>query len=95
MSYIESLTEPFTAGSGINEINGILTRGMDVIISVSAIIIAILWIPIAMGFFSSDETRRYNAYSKAKNAAIGTLIYLMAVSGVIYGVFSFIIKGSP
>jgi hypothetical protein len=81
--------------SGINQLNAIMGRGMDVLISLSAVIIAILWIPIAIGFFSTDENRKYRAYEKLRNAAIGTLIYVMAISGVIFGLFNFIITGSP
>ncbi|MGP6206778.1 hypothetical protein ACNF42_01910 [Cuniculiplasma sp. SKW3] len=79
--------------NGLSALNGILGRGMEVLISISAIVIAILWIPIAIGFFSTDENRKYNAYEKLRNATIGTLIYVMAITGVIFGLFNFIITG--
>ncbi|MCL5790540.1 MAG: hypothetical protein M1375_01020, partial [Candidatus Thermoplasmatota archaeon] len=95
MDLLKITNMPLATLSGISELNAILGRGMDVLISISAVIIAVLWIPIAIGFFSADETRKYNAYEKLRNAAIGTAIYVMAVTGVIFGLFNFIITGNP
>ncbi len=77
----------------ITGISAILGRIMDLAISVSAIFIALLWIPIAINFFSTDEEKRYTAKERLKNAAIGTAIYIMAITGVIYSVFNYIITG--
>ena len=76
-----------------NSIQGVFQRGMDVVLSVSAIVIAILWIPIAVGFFSTDEQRRFDSKTRFKYAAFGTMIYVLAVTGFIYGVFNFIATG--
>lgn len=75
------------------QITVVLNRLLTIIISISAIVIAILWIPIALGFFTSDENKRYEAKSRLKNALIGTLIYVLAVSGVIYAVFNYVATG--
>jgi|ACXJ01.1.fsa_nt_gi hypothetical protein len=76
------------------QLTTIVNRLYEVVISVSAVIIAILWIPIAMSFFGSDENRRYEARGRLKNALIGTFIYVIAVSGVLYAVVNFIVTGS-
>ena len=75
------------------QIQGILDRIYAVVASVSAIIIAILWIPIAIGFFGADENRRYEARVRMKNALIGTFIYVIAVSGLLYTVVKYLITG--
>lgn len=74
--------------------NSILERGLYIVVSASSVLIALLWIPIAMGFFSTDENKKYASYHRAKSAAIGTAIYILAVTGVIYGAFNFIITGN-
>lgn len=76
------------------QLTTIVNRLYEVVISVSAVIIAILWVPIAISFFGSDENRRYEARSRLKNALIGTFIYVIAVSGVLYAVVNFIVTGS-
>lgn len=77
-----------------NQLTTIVNRLYEVIISVSAVIIAILWIPVAISFFGSNEDKRYEARGRLKNALIGTFIYVIAVSGVLYAVVNFIVTGS-
>ncbi|MHB8361556.1 MAG: hypothetical protein ACYDAO_02900 [Thermoplasmataceae archaeon] len=72
----------------------VFQRGFEVVISVSAIVIALLWIPVAIGFFSSDEQKRYESKNRLKYASIGTLIYILAISGFVYGMFNFIATGA-
>ncbi|MCL5804317.1 MAG: hypothetical protein M1306_03310 [Candidatus Thermoplasmatota archaeon] len=72
----------------------ILNRVYLIVISVSALLIALLWIPIALGFFSSDENRKTDAKMKLKNAVYGTVIYVLAVSGVLYAVFQYVALGT-
>ncbi|MGP6220033.1 hypothetical protein [Caldiplasma sukawensis] len=72
----------------------IINRLTDLAIGVSASIIVIFWIFIALSFFSQDENRKMEAYARAKNGAIGTIIYIMAVSGILYALFKYIIVGS-
>jgi hypothetical protein len=75
------------------QIQGVLNRIYAVVASVSAIIIAVLWIPIALGFFGADENRRYEARIRLKNALIGTFIYVVAVSGLLYTIVNYLITG--
>ncbi|BAB59779.1 TVG0629505 [Thermoplasma volcanium GSS1] len=75
-------------------ISSILSRLDTIVLSVSAVIISILWIPVALEFFSSDESKRISARTRLKNAAIGTFIYIMAVSGILYALVKYIITGS-
>ncbi|MCL5888536.1 MAG: hypothetical protein M1597_01050 [Candidatus Thermoplasmatota archaeon] len=81
----------FTSSS--SSITGLVARSTDLIVGVSAFIIAILWIPIAISFFSSDEQRKYQSYGRAKNAAIGTIIYVLAISGTLFAIFKYIAVG--
>ncbi len=83
-----------TASALPSQISGITTRIYEIVASISAVIIAILWIPIAISFFGADENKRYEAKARMRNAIIGTFIYVLAVSGVLYAVISFIITGS-
>ena len=76
------------------QLTSITNRLYEVVISVSAVIIAVLWIPIAISFFGTDENRRIEARTRLKNALIGTFIYVVAISGVLYALVNFIITGS-
>lgn len=76
------------------QLTTIVNRLYEVVISISAVIIAVLWIPIATSFFGSDENRRFEARARLKNALIGTFIYVVAISGVLYAVVNYIVTGS-
>ncbi len=72
-----------------------LSRIDDIVIAISAILITLLWIPIALNFFSADENKQYMARQRLKNASIGTVIYIMAISGTIFVLFNYIVTGKP
>lgn len=90
---VSELIPILLATTAQTQIQGIMNRVYEIVISISAIVIALLWIPIAIGFFSSDEGRKMQAKTRFKNAVIGTLIYILAVSGVLYTVFSYVVNG--
>ncbi len=77
----------------IASINTILGRIDDIAISISAVLITLLWIPVALSFFSTDENKKYMARERLKNATIGTIIYILAVSGVLFAVFNYVVTG--
>ncbi len=76
------------------QLSTVVNRIYEVVASISAIVIGLLWIPIAVSFFSSDEDRRFDAKVRLKNASIGTLIYVLALSGTLYAVFNFVVSGT-
>jgi nitrogen fixation/metabolism regulation signal transduction histidine kinase len=77
-----------------SELQGITGRIDEIIISFSAVLMLILWIPVAVSFFSIDENKRVEARQRLKNAIIGTFIYALAISGVIYAIFKYIASGA-
>ncbi len=76
------------------QLSSVMNRIYEVVASVSALIVGLLWIPIAISFFSSDEDKRLDAKVRLKNATIGTLIYVLALSGTLYAVFNFVVSGA-
>lgn len=82
-----------SAVSATSQLSSAMGRLLEVVVSLSAVVIALLWIPIALSFFSTDENRKFEARGRLKNALIGTLIYVLAVSGVIYAVFNYVAIG--
>jgi hypothetical protein len=77
----------------IASINAMMGRIDDIAISVSAVLITLLWIPIALNFFSTDEHKNYMARERLKNATIGTVIYIMAISGILFTLFNYVVTG--
>jgi|GEM_PF-673744 len=92
-SVLSQTTASYATGNNSTEINSIVQRAFDIVAGVSALIIAILWVPIAMGYFSKDLDRKADARERTKDALIGTIIFVMAVSGVLYAVIHYIVVG--
>ncbi|MEM0138605.1 MAG: hypothetical protein QW100_02610 [Thermoplasmatales archaeon] len=88
-----SQMQPQSPGSNATAISAIVQRAFDIIAGVSGLIIAILWIPIALGYFSKDLDRKSDAKERTKDALIGTVIFVMAVSGVLYAVVHYVVAG--
>jgi len=77
----------------IASINAMMGRIDDIAISISAVLITLLWIPIALNFFSADENKKILARERLKDAAIGTVIFIMAISGILFAVFNYVVTG--
>lgn len=76
------------------QLSDVVNRTYEIVASISAVVVGLLWLPIAFAFFSGDEERRYDDKIRMKNAMIGTLIYVLALSGTLYAVFQFVVSGS-
>jgi len=85
--------QPSAAADNSTAINGIVQRAFGIIAGISGLIIAILWVPTAIGYFSKDMDRKADAKERTKDALIGTVIFIMAVSGVLYAVVHYIVAG--
>lgn len=85
--------QPSAIANNSSDISGIVQRAFGIIAGVSGLIIAILWVPIAIGYFSKDMDRKADAKERTKDALIGTVIFVMAVSGVLYAVIHYIVTG--
>ncbi len=71
----------------------IIQRAFEIVVGISSLLIALLWVPIAIGYFSKDLDRKADAKERTKDALIGTIIFVMAVSGILYGVIHYIVVG--
>lgn len=83
----------YATANNSTEINAIVQRAFGIVAGVSGLIIAILWVPIAIGYFSKDLDRKADAKERTKDALIGTIIFVMAITGVLYAVIHYIVAG--
>jgi hypothetical protein len=57
-------------------------------------LLALVWARVALSWFSSDVTKKIQAKDRARDALIGTLLFVAAVSGLIWGLAHWVITGS-
>lgn len=84
---------PSTVLDSATAINAMVQRAFGIIAGIAGLIVAILWVPIAIGYFSKDLDRKADAKERTKDALIGTVIFVMAISGVLYAVVHYIVAG--
>jgi len=57
-------------------------------------ILALVWARVALSWFSNDVTKKIQAKDRARDAMIGTLLFVAAVSGLIYALAHWVVTGS-
>jgi len=57
-------------------------------------ILALVWARVALSWFSNDISKKIQAKDRARDAMIGTLLFVAAVSGLIYGLAHWVVTGS-
>lgn len=56
-------------------------------------ILALVWARVAMSWFSNDVTKKIQAKDRARDALIGTLLFLAAVTGLLYALAQWVLTG--
>ncbi|HTT74057.1 MAG TPA: hypothetical protein VMG99_07970 [Thermoplasmata archaeon] len=57
-------------------------------------ILALVWARVAFSWFSNDITKKVQAKDRARDALIGTLLFVAAVTGLVWGLAHWVITGS-
>ena len=57
-------------------------------------ILAIAWARVALSWFSNDVSKKVQAKDRARDALVGTLLFVAAVSGLLWGLARWVVTGS-
>ena len=57
-------------------------------------LLALVWARVAMSWFSNDVTKKIQAKDRARDALVGTLLFVAAVSGLVWGLAHWVVTGS-
>jgi hypothetical protein len=57
-------------------------------------LLALVWARVAMSWFSHDITKKVQAKDRARDALIGTLLFVAAISGLIWGLAHWVLTGT-
>ena len=57
-------------------------------------ILALVWARVAFSWFSHDVARKVQAKERARDAIVGTLLFVAAVTGLVYGLAHWVVTGS-
>jgi hypothetical protein len=71
-----------------------INRLVDLVALAGSGILSLVWARVAMSWFSNDITKKIQAKDRARDALIGTLLFLAAVTGLLYGLAHWVLTGS-
>ncbi len=57
-------------------------------------ILALVWARVALSWFSNDVTKKVQAKDRARDALVGTLLFVAAVSGLVWGLAHWVVTGA-
>ena len=57
-------------------------------------LLTLVWARVAMSWFSHDVTKKIQAKDRARDALVGTLLFVAAVSGLVWGLAHWVVTGS-
>ena len=57
-------------------------------------LLAVVWARVALSWFSNDITKKVQAKDRARDALIGTLLFVAAITGLFWGLAQWVLTGS-
>jgi hypothetical protein len=71
-----------------------INRLVDLVALAGGGILSLVWARVALSWFSNDITKKIQAKDRARDALIGTLLFMAAVTGLLYGLAHWVLTGS-
>jgi hypothetical protein len=78
----------------VNNFTASINRLVDLVTLAGSGILSLVWARVALSWFSNDITKKIQAKDRARDALIGTLLFLAAVTGLLYGLAHWVLTGS-
>jgi hypothetical protein len=84
-------TDPSTP---VGNFSASINRLVDLVALAGGGILSLVWARVALSWFSNDITKKIQAKDRARDALIGTLLFMAAVTGLLYGLAHWVLTGS-
>jgi hypothetical protein len=87
-------TTPPSGSGAVANFTAAINRLVDLVGFAGSGILALVWARVAFSWFSNDVTKKIQAKDRARDALVGTLLFVAAVTGLVYGLAHWVITGS-
>ncbi len=57
-------------------------------------LLSLVWARVALSWFSNDITKKVQAKDRARDALVGTLLFVAAITGLFWGLAHWVLTGS-
>jgi hypothetical protein len=82
-----------TNGSAVGNFTEVVHRIVLLLGAAGGGLLAIVWVRVALSWFSNDITKKVQAKDRARDALVGTLLFSAALSGLIWGLAQWVLTG--
>lgn len=83
-----------TSPTPVDNFSASINRLVELVALAGSGILALVWARVALSWFSNDITKKIQAKDRARDALIGTLLFMAAVTGLLYGLAHWVLTGS-
>lgn len=83
-----------TSSTPVSNFTASINRLVELVALAGSGILALVWARVALSWFSNDITKKIQAKDRARDALIGTLLFMAAVTGLLYGLAHWVLTGS-
>ena len=84
---------PANGSAAVENFSSALQRLVVLTAAGGSSILALVWARVALSWFSTDVTKKVQAKDRARDALVGTLLFVAAVTGVIGGLAQWVLRG--
>lgn len=85
---------PASNASPVANFSASIGRLVDLLGVAGSGLLALVWARVGLSWFSHDVTKKVQAKDRARDALIGTLLFVAALSGLVWGLAHWVLTGS-
>lgn len=82
------------ASDSVANFTAAINRMVELVGLAGSGILALVWARVALSWFSHDVTKKVQAKDRARDALVGTVLFVAAVSGLVWGLAHWVVTGS-
>ena len=77
--------------TAVANFSGAINRLVTLVGAAGGGLLALVWARVAFSWFSNDITKKVQAKDRARDALVGTLLFVAALSGLVWGLARWVI----
>lgn len=83
-----------TNSSAVANFTTAINRLVELVGAAGSGLLALVWARVALSWFSNDIAKKVQAKDRAKDALIGTLLFVAAITGLVWGLAHWVFTGT-
>ncbi|MGP8072012.1 MAG: hypothetical protein ACLPZM_02650 [Thermoplasmata archaeon] len=91
---VPSASSAPTNSSSVGNFTASINRLVELVGLAGSGLLALVWARVALSWFSNDVTKKVQAKDRARDALVGTFLFVAAISGLIWGLAHWVLTGS-